>query len=481
MKTRKIKIRHGMLVSFAVLILLMILALWLVQTVFLDDFYYAVKQNDLKRVSKEITELLGDDPSETLRDHESGRELGELCLKNEMSYVTMLSGTVIGNSYMQDDTLFSLLLSNRLNEEIARSERDLSEAIIPVTEGPDPQNAKTSALLLIKSVDTGDSGVLTYVLCTNIYPTSSMTRTISTQLVAISVLALILAVAVSLFVSQKIASPITKLSAESKKLAKGNYDLDYPKACGLSEVDELVDSLKHSALELEKTEKLQKDLVANISHDLRTPLTLIQGYAELMRDIPPENNEKNLDVIVSEVKRLNTLVSDVLDLSKLQSGTAEFRDEQFDLVQITEEVLSSYRDLCEGDGYIFDLSKPEGEVVVFADKKKIASVIHNLISNAVKYTGEDKKVKVVVETAGSKTRLSVHDTGKGIPEDKLKDIWQRYYKLDSSESHTRGAVGTGLGLAIVKTVLDHYGADCGVRSGEYGSVFWFILDLKKDN
>lgn len=476
MKGKKIKISHGMLISFAVLILLAILILWLVQTVFMDEFYYNVKQNNLESVSQRISSLLGNNAKEKLKDKKLEATIFDTCTENEMSHAIIINGVASGNTYMHDDKLFNLYVDGSLDKHILEVQENSSYKIIPVTEGPSPENATTSALLLVKCISNEENNAVTLILCTNIYPTSSMTKTIQIQLIAVCLLTLAVAVVISVFVSRKIAKPVTSLSKEAKKLAKGNYSLDYPNPSGLQEVDELVDTLKYSATELERTEKLQKDLVANISHDLRTPLTLIQGYAELMRDIPPENNVKNLGVIIDEVKHLSSLVNDVLDLSKLQSGTAEFKDEQFDLISLTEEIITRYSDLCESDGFTFTLKKPEGKVIVNADVKKITSVIHNLLSNAVKYTGEDKTVHVIIETAENKVRLAVRDTGAGIPEDKIKDIWQRYYKIDSSESHTRTKVGSGIGLAIVKSVLDHYVAEYGVKSSENGSIFWFILN-----
>lgn len=476
MKGNKIKISHGMLISFAVLILLTILILWLVQTVFMDEFYYNVKEDDLENVSQKITAMLDGEAQKKLQDTNFEKSIFDLCIENEMSHAIIINGMTSGNAYMHDDKLFSLFVDGKLDEHIQSVQESNSSKIIPITEGPSPDTATTSALLLVKCISNEENNAITLILCTNIYPTSSMTRTIRIQLISVCFLTLAVAIVISLLVSRKIAQPVTLLSKEAKKLAKGNYDLDYPKPSGLQEVDELVNTLKYSATELERTEKLQKDLVANISHDLRTPLTLIQGYAELMRDIPPENNAKNLGVIIDEVKHLSSLVNDVLDLSKLQSGTAEFNDEQFDLITLTEEIIARYTDLCENEGFEFSLKKPDSKVMINADRKKIASVIHNLLSNAVKYTGIEKKIYVLIETAENKVRLSVRDTGAGIPEDKIKDIWQRYYKIDSSESHTRAKVGSGIGLAIVKSVLDHYCATYGVNSSEKGSIFWFIFN-----
>lgn len=476
MKNKGLKINYGLLIAFGALILLMTIGLWLVQTVFMDEIYFGVKKSDLQRISTSVSTMLDATPVVSAKDESVINNINELCKESEASYALIVNGQPSGNGYMQDDTLFSLLINHKVDQFILDAERNLSTKVVPVTTGPNPNDATTSALLLIKGIANGENGSVVLVLCTSVFPIDSVTKTIRIQLITVTAITLVVAVIISIFVSKKLAKPITILSNESKKLAKGNYDLSFPNQSGVTEIDDLVDSLSKSAKELESTERLQKDLVANISHDLRTPLTLVQGYAELMRDIPEENNQENLQTIIDEIKHMEDLISDVLDLSKLQSGVAEFKDELFDFTALAQEEIDRYRNLTKNE-YDIEFIKNADTLTVFADKSKIQSVISNLLSNAVKYTGADKKIKVMIESAQNKLRFSVHDTGAGIPQDKLKDIWQRYYKLDSSNTHQRAKTGSGLGLAIVKSVLDHYKANCGVHSNQNGSIFWFILDL----
>ncbi len=224
---------------------------------------------------------------------------------------------------------------------------------------------------------------------------------------------------------------------------------------------------------------LQKDLIANVSHDLRTPLTMIKSYAELIRDIYGENEQKrneSLGVIIEETDRLSDLVSDLLTLSKLQSGSDSLDKQVFDLVKSAENIFKVYK-VLENDGYRLELEKPEGELLVNGDERRLQQVISNLISNAVRYSDEVKDISVKLERTGGRVRCSVNDCGIGIDEEDLKTIWNRYQK--ASRQGARGHKGgTGLGLSIAKEILELHGAKYGVSSTPgVGSCFWFELPL----
>ena len=243
-------------------------------------------------------------------------------------------------------------------------------------------------------------------------------------------------------------------------------------ACIAREVSELADTLNFAAGELSKTEGLRREFVANVSHDLRTPLTMIKGYAEVMRDLPGENTPENVQIIIDEAGRLNDLVNDLLDLSRLQAGVMELNRTRFNLTASIREILGRYQRFKD---YRFPF-EPKEEAYVVADELKISQVVYNLVNNAVNYAGEDKTVSLEQALSGGRVRVSVTDTGEGIPADRLRDIWDRYYKVD--REHRRAQVGTGLGLSIVKNVLDLHGGAYGVISQEgKGSTFWFELPI----
>ncbi|MCI9193392.1 MAG: HAMP domain-containing histidine kinase [Acutalibacter muris] len=269
-------------------------------------------------------------------------------------------------------------------------------------------------------------------------------------------------------------APITEINESAKRLGEGDYSVRFG-GRGSREVGELADTLNFAAEELSKTDGLRRELLANVSHDLRTPLTMIKGYAEVMRDLPGENTPENVQIIIDEAGRLNDLVNDLLDLSRLQAGVLELSRERFDLTGSIKEILTRYDKLAD---FSFPF-EPEENIYVMADKLKISQVVYNLVNNAVNYAGADKTVALAQEVIGNDVRISVTDTGEGIPQDKLRDIWDRYYKVD--QEHRRAQVGTGLGLSIVKNVLDLHGGSYGVISelGK-GSTFWFQLPIDKE-
>ncbi|MDR2932837.1 MAG: HAMP domain-containing histidine kinase, partial [Oscillospiraceae bacterium] len=240
------------------------------------------------------------------------------------------------------------------------------------------------------------------------------------------------------------------------------------------EVVKLADALTEAAAELSKTEELRQELVSNVSHDLRTPLTLIAGYSEMIRDLPEETTAEDMQVIIDETNRLSNLVDDLLDLSKLRAGTVDFQMELFDLDELTAEIVGRVARFCEQDGYRIQY-RSEAGVQVTGDRERISQVIYNFLLNAVDHAGADKQVTVSLHTGEGKARLEVTDNGAGISSEELPHIWERYYKAD--KTHHRTKAGSGLGLSIVRSILDrHPGVEYGVETEKgRGSTFWFSM------
>lgn len=204
---------------------------------------------------------------------------------------------------------------------------------------------------------------------------------------------------------------------------------------------------------------------------------MITGYAEVMRDLPGENTPENVQIVIDEAKRLTNLVNDLLDISKLQSGVTNLELKEYDLTESIKSVIDRYSKLVEQNGYTIEFDYDEN-VKCIADEFKIYQVIYNLVNNAINYSGEAKYVKVRQIVSGSIVRIEVIDKGEGIEEDKLKNVWERYYKID--KKHKRAVMGTGLGLSIVKNILKLHNANYGVESKvSKGSTFWFELKINK--
>ena len=232
--------------------------------------------------------------------------------------------------------------------------------------------------------------------------------------------------------------------------------------------------------ELERSSMLQRDLMANVSHDLRTPLTMIKSYAEMIRDLSgdiPEKRNAHLDVIIEESDRLNSLVNDMLALSAMQAGTLSMDIISFNIHDAVDSILAPYRVLEEKEGYTVHFNCRE-DIYVEGDEERIKQVISNLLSNAVKYCGHDKTVFINIRRWGKKVHFEVVDHGVGIKPEELSHIWDRYYK--TSSNHVRPTRGSGLGLSIVKEILVMHGAKYGVESkvGK-GTTVWFELNTAR--
>ena len=293
------------------------------------------------------------------------------------------------------------------------------------------------------------------------------------QLIYLTIIAIIFACTISYFLSHKITKPILDITKKAKKIGSGKDAVKFEKN-GILEIDELAESLNNAHQEMSKTDELRRDLMANVSHDLKTPLTMIKAYAEMVRDISYKDSKKreeHLNIIISETDRLNILVNDILNLSKMQADADTLKQEVFDLTKEIKEILKKYEIMKETENYKFNMEMPENAFIL-ADKNKINQVICNLINNAINYTGKDKTVTIRILEEKGKYTIEISDTGKGIKEEEIKLIWDKYYK--NEKNHKRNVVGTGIGLSIVKSILEIHQFEYGVRSKKgKGTTFYF--------
>ena len=282
----------------------------------------------------------------------------------------------------------------------------------------------------------------------------------------------------ALIFSSRIARPLEKMTVSAERMASGLSSVDFVVE-GYRETKRLAETLNYAVEEIAKTDKLQRELVANVSHDLRTPLTLISGYAEMMRDIPGENTPENSQLIVDEAKRLTNLVNDILDFSKYSSGAEEPILRVFNLTDSINAVIARYAEFIKLHGYKihFSYDKP---VYVSADERMILQVLYNLVNNAINYTGSDKTVRIhqEIDPEGN-VKISISDSGAGISKEDIEQIWDRYYKVD--KTHVRAVSGSGLGLSIVSKLLQIHSSAYGVESSSVsGTTFWFNLKIYEE-
>ncbi|MDW7658340.1 MAG: HAMP domain-containing sensor histidine kinase, partial [Bacillota bacterium] len=333
------------------------------------------------------------------------------------------------------------------------------------------QNA-SDAIIYSRIVMMADGSEWVILLNAILSPVSSTVDTLRTQLLIITGILVVLSLLLALWLSRRIARPIIKINNQSRELARGNYQVHFQQE-GYKEIAELADTLNQAAADLNQVESLRRELLANVSHDLRTPLTMISGYAEVMRDLPGENSPENIQVVIDESRRLTSLVNDLLDLSRIQSGSQALRISPYNLTEQVRQTIGRFSKLVEQEGYELSF-QADAEITVKADENRIDQVLHNLINNAINFTGDDKKVSVYQLIRGSTVRIEVCDSGEGIPAEQMPFIWDRYYK--GSKTHRRPVVGTGLGLSIVKSILEQHQAAYGVSNlPDGGCAFWFEL------
>ncbi|MEG2770144.1 MAG: HAMP domain-containing sensor histidine kinase [Oscillospiraceae bacterium] len=288
-------------------------------------------------------------------------------------------------------------------------------------------------------------------------------------------------VPLSLLVSYIFASwftkPICRLSHAAHLVANGQYEVTLP-VCSRDEIGTLTQDFNHMTYEVNKSDQLQKDLISNISHDLRTPLTLMKGYAETIRDLTGDNKEKReqqLNIIIDETDRLSSLVNSVLQLGKLTSGVQKPQCVKFDICDFCEEILTRYDDICIKQNIDLQFVKPDEHMrEIFADPEMMGRVLHNLLSNAIAHTGEDKIVILQISDVANGICVDVIDHGKGLSAEECTKVFDKYYRARQNN----GTKGTGLGLSIVKAILQAHNFGFGVKSKpNEGCAFWFTAPL----
>lgn len=434
---------------------------WTLQMLSLDVYYEWNKQSDIKGTSSKIVSAYKNNNIDLLDAISFEKDFCiEITENGEISYSTdsVSRGCLIYNSKEINDYKLEFMLSGK------------KTTIRRVT------NSKQDNKILIYGIKIGDNKYA--FISTSLQPIGSTVSVLKKQLVLIILIVVAVAALIAYIISKNISKPIVKITKISKEMSKGNYDIEFSTGTNIMEIQELESTLNSAAKELSKTESLRKELLANVSHDLKTPLTLIKANAEMVQDITYKDENKrnkNLDTIKEEVDRLNLLVEDILDLSKLQSNPETLKKEWFNLNELIKSIIKRFNVLCDRDGYKIEYSG--FDIKILADKKRIEQVIYNLMNNAINYTGEDKTIYIEIKNIKSGIRVNVIDTGLGIREEDIDYIWDRYYKVD--KKYKRVTHGTGLGLSIVKNILISHDFKYGVKnSDKKGTCFYFEVNRK---
>ena len=442
---------------FSILILVM---LWFFQIIFLKLHYEASVKHNLNATVREIQKYNRNDLVSNI---------DSIAYKNDVCIEVISKNSIISYSGIKSSgcntsgEIYYKFKNDFIDDNLNKSSFEFT-------------NSKYNNKTIVKAVKIDNDYVF---VSANLEILENTFIILNNQLGIVTLVILGLSVCMGYFINRKIAKPIVDITEKAEELRRGNYDVNFKSEEGIYEIRELAETLDSMTNELSKTESVRREFLANVSHDIKTPLTMIKAYAEMVRDISYNDDDKrnaNLNVIVMEVDRLNILVNDILVLSRLQAGAESLEIEKFDLNFLVRDCLTRY-DIYKEDGYEFVYSFNGKSAMIEADKKRMQQVIYNLINNAVQYTGDDKKIFIDVSESKNWIIFSVRDTGKGMKKEEIRHIWDKYYKID--KKYKRSTVGSGIGLSIVKTICENhkflYGVDTEVN---HGSKFWVKIRKK---
>lgn len=442
------------LIAFSIFILCF---LWFFQIIFLDSYYKSYKTGELDKAASELRKSINLNQQKI----ENIAQKRDICI--EIYGDNIYAATVSNKGCMEFGNKNFKVKRDFINSGLLEQHYNLIN-----------ERYQNETLIYALKLDTD----LYAFINASLEPLDSTITILSNQFIITTIVVLILSLIIGYLISKKLSKPITQISNEARKLADGNFNANFKTDINIYEINELADSLNYAKDELSKTESLKRELMANVSHDLKTPLTMIKAYAEMVRDITYNNKEKreeNLNTIIDETDRLTLLVNDILDLSATESGNTTLKLEKVDLIELINQVIQRFKILSEKEKYQFIFTHPNSTIIK-ADYKRIYQVVYNLINNAINYTGEDKKIYINIEENKYKYIVQIKDTGKGIKKEDLKHIWDKYYHSD--KKHKRNSYGTGLGLSIVKNILQMHNYKYGVISSDKGSTFYFEIPKK---
>lgn len=458
MKKNSLKVKVWLYLALFSFVILF--SIWVLQIMLLNTYYQYKKNGEISKVADQVVNLYNKNNFQEYLDNISYNK--DVCIE-------ILHGTEVlyTSGSVDRGCIFKNGSGNYKINFILSNEKKVRYNIIN-------NNFKNKTLVYALKLDNNNNYAF---ISTSLQPMGYTVSVLKSQFFYVAIIVLVFSILIAYFISKKISSPIIKINNASRELAKGNFEANFDVGDSIEEIKELSNTLSQASKELSKTEGLRRELMANVSHDLKTPLTLIKANSEMVRDLTIKDEKKSkdtLNTIISEVDRLNLLVEDILDLSKMQSKVYELKKEKFDLNIVIREIIEKYKILEEKDGYkiIYNYKK---EINIYADKKRIEQAIYNLINNAINYTGKNKKVYIEIEELNDSYKVSIRDTGNGIDSKDLDYIWDKYYKVD--KSYKRVSHGTGLGLSIVKNIFIMHGYNYGVNTSKKGTTFYF--EIKK--
>ena len=488
-------VRIKLFITLSLVILLIILFLILVNNFVFGQFYLYSKTKALKSVYQVVNSYYNNNENGNLEE-----ELEKIAIQNNFDILIRNDQNV--NVYTSNKDFFSTLgqmseMTNRFNtssgETLEESEK------FTIKKMKDNKNGITYILLS----STLDNGYLLYIRI----PITSIQESVKISnnfLYLMAGVAILIAAVIVSYVSRKFTDPILELNDIAKKMANLDFSHKYRTTDADDEINNLgksinamsdklektIKQLRETNIELEKDieekskiDEMRKSFISDVSHELKTPIALIQGYTEgLLENVNTDEESRKFyaEVILDETTKMDKLVKQLLELMKLEYGKREFNDTTFNLVELEKEVVRKSKVMLEEKNVKTEFETPD-EIDVIADDFYIEQVISNYITNAVKHVKEVNKENLIriencVDIEKNKVRVKVFNTGDNIPEEHILKIWNRFYKIDESRNRKDG--GTGIGLSFVKAIMNNYGSSYGVVNKENGVEFYFDLNLK---
>lgn len=454
-------IRYKTLITFSIFSLFTIVFIWLFQGLYFSTVYEKVKANEIDYIGSTLKEIYTTSPNyqddylELSLEKDLGILLFEVTDNNEVVYFN----------------------TTRIKDDL--SIKKITESFVIYLTGKTEASFKNTDKSGMKIYNYGtvaeiDGKKLYFCVCSTIEPLSSTTKNFGYLLIFISIGVFCSTSIGSYYLSNQFALPIMRMAHKAKQLSKNNLDVKF-NSDEYAEVKQLSDTLNYAIDELKKTDNLRKEMLANVSHELKTPLTMIKSYTELIQDISgndPTKRAEHLKVIHDEADRLEFLINDMMDYSKLESGTMTYQKTTFDLVPILIRFKNSYSDKYKDFTITLDSIN---EAIIYADQKRIEQVITNLLNNAINYSPTRKEINIKLTKAEeNKFKLEIIDHGIGISKENIDKIFERHFRTANAK---RTTVGSGIGLNIVKSILNYHGYEYGVSSTEgEGSNFYVYFN-----
>ena len=484
-------VRVKLFMTLSLVILLIIIFLILVNNFVLGRFYLYSKRQTLKSVYRTVNDYYNNDKSENFEE-----KLEQIAIQNNFDILIRNNENV--NIYTSNKDFYSTF--GQMNEMTSRFNIGVGELIeqsdnFVIKKIKDSKNGITYILLS----STLDNGYLLYIRI----PISSIQESVKISnnfLYLMAGFAILIAAVIVSYVSRKFTDPILELNDIAKKMS----NLDFSHKYRIKDVDDeinnlgrsinvmsdklerTINQLRNSNIELEKDieekskiDEMRKSFISDVSHELKTPIALIQGYSEgLLENVNTDEESRKFyaEVILDETNKMDKLVKQLLELMKLEYGKRQFNDKKFNIVEVEKEVVRKSKVMLEEKKVKIEFNLSE-EINVFADDFYIEQVISNYITNAIKEIDGKKVISIVneVNIEKNKVRVKIFNTGENIAEEHINRIWNRFYKVDESRNRTDG--GTGIGLSFVKAIMNNYGNRYGVTNKDDGVEFYFDLDL----